>query len=324
MSSANSLRQAALVLNNLSSQQVEQVVAHLDAGDIRSVFQAIESLDHVSTKQVFDALDQLARDSQKQVESKRRNSTETPLPALLSDADLHTPDQRLSPFFFLTTIAPELVTKIIVDEHPLDIALVLAQVPPDMAATQLRLIEPVLRVAVLKRLCQVEVIDKQRSNEIAYSLKIRIQKSLAHGSDRAAGVTAAARVLNFVDQATREQLLDQLDQADPDSARHIANGIFQFNDLAKLPDEHIKALMRYVDTSCWAPALKHASLELRKKILGNMASKPSRIVIHEMQNLGHIDKHIAQHSQQQVVNVFLRIADKQGMAAVVSKMAEVQ
>jgi flagellar motor switch protein FliG len=41
-----------------------------------------------------------------------------------------------------------------------------------------------------------------------------------------------------------------------------------------------------------------------------MASKPAKILTREMQALGHVDKHIAAHAQQQIVNVFVRLAEQ--------------
>lgn len=308
-SQKNSLRNAALVIKNLAHDQAEQVLARLDSHDVRTVFQAINELDQVTAKQVFDALDQLARECQQASQTNGQFGAAAAPVAQAADDPLHTEAHRRSPLFFLAQTDPQLVTQLIADEHPADIALILAQLPPHPAAVQIRSLDGVLRVSVLKRMCQLEKIDANRSGELAYDLKIRLHKVITRTTTKPDGISAAVKLLNFVDTDTRQEMLDHLQQSDPDAVREISTGIMQFADLEKIADSDMKLLLRHVDTSCWAPAMKHAPLGLCKKILGNMASKPAKILTREMQALGYVDKHIATHAQQQILAAYLRLAE---------------
>lgn len=306
-SPSNSLRNAAIVLNSLKPEQAEQVLSRLEAGDVRNVFQEIDKLDQVTSRQIFAALDQLARDAQHRLPvSPPALSTASP-PQLPLDDPLLTAEQKQSPFFFLARTDPALTTELIIDEHPADIALILAQMPANVAAVQLKSLDPVLRVSVLKRICQLESADPARSHELAYALRIRLNRLLARGGPKSTGLVAASNMLNHIDSCARQELLTHLKDTDPDAAREVESRLFQFANLSNESDESIQMLLRHVDTACWAPALKRAPLDVCKKILGNMGSKPAQLLTREMQALGRVDKHIAAHAQQQILAVFLRL-----------------
>ncbi|MEZ6095766.1 MAG: hypothetical protein R3C03_16305 [Pirellulaceae bacterium] len=66
---------------------------------------------------------------------------------------------RTSPFAFLINVAPDVTNELLRDEHPKNIAIVLANLPPQVANEQVKLLEPVLRVSVVKRICQLESED---------------------------------------------------------------------------------------------------------------------------------------------------------------------
>ena len=66
-------------------------------------------------------------------------------------------------------------------------------------------------------------------------------------------------------------------------------------------------MLRNVDTSCWAPALKKAPLAIQKKFLDNMGQRPSELLSQEMANIGDVDDSVAHLAQKQIINVALKL-----------------
>ena len=96
-----------------------------------------------------------------------------------------------------------------------------------------------------------------------------------------------AEILNVIDRATERSLLENLAQEDPDLVEEIRRLMFVFEDIAKLGNRDIQILLKNVESSQWAMALKGASEELKEKVL-NMSKRAADLLREEMEYLGPV------------------------------------
>ena len=80
-------------------------------------------------------------------------------------------------------------------------------------------------------------------------------------------------MLNVSDRATERGLLESLTQEDPELVEEIRRLMFVFEDIGKFTDKDIQTVLKNVETSQWAMALKGASEALKEKILKNMSER---------------------------------------------------
>ena len=66
-------------------------------------------------------------------------------------------------------------------------------------------------------------------------------------------------------------MLDYIREADDDLAQKIMDNMFTFDDLNKLDDKGIQALLKEVQSESLVIALKGATPELREKVFKNMS-----------------------------------------------------
>ncbi len=85
--------------------------------------------------------------------------------------------------------------------------------------------------------------------------------------------------------------------------------MFVFEDITKFDTKQIQTLLKNVDNSQWALALKTASEELKQKIMGNMSSRAADMLREEMEYLGPVKRSAVEQMQQQVVDVVRRLED---------------
>jgi flagellar motor switch protein FliG len=85
--------------------------------------------------------------------------------------------------------------------------------------------------------------------------------------------------------------------------------MFVFEDMLKFSNKDIQTVLKNVETSQWAMALKGASEELRQKILGNMSSRAAQLLREEMEYLGQVRVSAVEATQQQIVDVIRRLED---------------
>lgn len=329
----NSLRAAALVLHGLTNEQAEQLQARLAPADRYKLESAVAQLAAVTSTELLDALERLAREAERDLLSE---ATRDPLREIArplqtggwedtdgsqvaksgAPADSSLTGSRsadVSPLGFLRHLEPGLLGRLIIDEHPEDIALVLIELPAESAAELLRQFDPILRFSVLRRMCRLEKANEHRAEELGFQLRLRLQQQLgkSHEPTELAsprrGLAAAARAVSLVEPDERRELLQQLRVVDGELGSEVAEQVFEFERLAELSEEQLRLLLKRANTAWWAPALVSASDPVRERILGCFAKPAAAIVKREMKALGEISPQLALRAQQEIVATWIRL-----------------
>lgn len=329
----NSLRAAALVLHGLTSEQAERLQARLAPADRYKLESAVAQLAAVTSTELLDALERLAREAERDLlsEATRDPLREIARPFQTGDwegqagseagtpgplADSTTADRRpptVSPLGFLRHLEPGLLGRIIIDEHPEDIALVLIELPAESAAELLQQFDPILRFSVLRRMCRLEKPNEHRAEELAFQLRLRLQQQLGKGqapsecANQRRGLAAAARAVSLVEPDERRELLQQLRVVDGELGSEVAEQVFEFERLTDLNDEQLRLLLKRANTAWWAPALVSAPANVRERILSCFAKPAAAIVKREMKALGEISPQLALRAQQEIVATWIRL-----------------
>lgn len=304
MSNSESLRQAALVLKTLPKGEAARIMSKLEPAEIRKVLNESHQLEEPDLEETLTLLNQLALEAE----------------SLRTDSDFHRQqlNQQLregipadeyvdaGPFRFLIHLAPDLRRDLLADEHPENVALVMMFLPSYLGSDLLRNLDSPTQVSALRRLCAFEDVTEEQISDLAFNLKMRLQSKLQR-KEKLAGVQLAGHLLSCSDEETRDQVLEYLNQLDPGLVDELQQSMFRFEDLQLLDRLDIQVILKNVDTSYWAPALKGASLKVRAKVLGCMAPKVARILSSEIEALHSMDTHISNQAQMQIVNVCFQL-----------------
>ncbi len=332
--SGNTLRAAALVLHSLSDEQAEQLRGRLAPLERLKLEQAVAALTAISSGEVLDALERLtqeaARDLAGEVGSDSLREITRPFHSgSPGEDDSNWPgvegqnrqpgekSDQPRPLAFLRHVDPQLLSQLIVDEHPEDIALVLVELPADLAAGLLQSFDSILRFSVLRRMCRLEKPNAHRGEELAFQLKLRLQQKLGSRAELPAasqrkGLEAAARAVSLVQPRERRELLQQLRVVDGDLGAEVANQVFEFERLSELSDAQIRLLLKRANTAWWAPALLSTTPDVRERILKCFAKPAAAILKREMKALGEVSQQVAQRAQQEIVATWIRLTGEIG------------
>jgi len=128
-------------------------------------------------------------------------------------------------------------------------------------------------------------------------------------SDQVGGVPLVAQMLNVADPITNNNILDTIGQDSENLVEEIQRLIFVFDDIAKLDDKSIQAILKEVENSRWAMALKGASEEIRGKILGNLSKRAAGNLEEEMEYLGPVRVSDVESVQQEIVDTVRRLEE---------------
>lgn len=213
------------------------------------------------------------------------------------------------PFGFLQKVDSQNLLTFIIDEHPQTIALILSHIPPAQAADIISGLPTERQLAVIRRVATMGQTSPEIIHEVEKGLEHRMSSVMSQQFEKAGGVSSVAEILNVIDRATERGLLENLAQEDPDLVEEIRRLMFVFEDIAKFADKDIQNILKNVESSQWAMALKGASDELKDKILRNMSKRASALLQEEMDYLGPVRASNVEQVQQQIVDVIRRLED---------------
>ena len=213
------------------------------------------------------------------------------------------------PFSFLKNVDPQNLLTFITDEHPQTIALILSHLPSSYGAEVIAGLPADRQLAVIRRIANMSRTSPEVVEEVEKGLENRMSNVMSQSLKNAGGVQSVAEILNVTDRATERSLLENLAQEDPDLVEEIRRLMFIFEDLTKLSDKDIQSVLKNVESSQWATALKGASEELKQKIFGNMSQRAAQMLREEMEYLGPVRLSEVEAIQQQVVDIVRGLED---------------
>lgn len=213
------------------------------------------------------------------------------------------------PFGFLHKVSAEDLLNFISDEHSQTLALILSYLPTNLSADILSELPPDKQLDVVRRIAHMEQTTPEIVREIEDSLRERMATLFSQETEFSGGVPLAAQILNVSDRVTSKGILESLERDTPDLAEEIQRLMFVFDDIVKLENKAIQALLKEVDNQQWALALKGASEEIRQKIMSNLSQRAADNLREEMEYLGTVKLSDVEAMQQQIVDVIRRLED---------------
>jgi flagellar motor switch protein FliG len=213
------------------------------------------------------------------------------------------------PFAFLKQVDPQNLLTFINDEHPQTIALILSHLAPAYGAQVIAGLPTDRQLAVISRIAHMGQTSPEIIEQVESGLEKRMEAVVSQSFAAAGGIPSVAQILNVCDRQTEKTLLENLSQDDPDLVEEIRRLMFVFEDINKLGDKDIQAILKNVETSQWAMALKGVSPELRQKILGNMSQRAAAMLSEEMEYLGPVRLSEVEAVQTQIVDIVRRLEE---------------
>ncbi len=312
----DAIRKSAILLLSLDKPVAKEVIAQMPRDMVEKVTLQIAQLENVSRAEQEKVLDEFYNAARERTPIERGGLST--VNDLLEDAlgeeggsILESVKQSMSsvPFGFLHNVAAENLLTYILEEHPQTIALVMSHLKSSQAAEVLTGLPGNKQMEVIRRIANMEQTNPEVVKDVEKSLESRMMSTLNQQLDKAGGVPIVAEILNLTDRMTNRGILETLEDDDAELADQIRRLMFVFDDLLKLDDKAIQALLKEVDNSQWALALKGASEEIREKVLGNLSQRAADMLREEMEFLGQVRVSDVDAMQSQIVDAVRRLED---------------
>ncbi len=196
---------------------------------------------------------------------------------------------------------PRAIAEVIRLEHPQIIAIVLSYLEPENAAAVLEHLAENTRAGILMRIATLDGVQPAAIKELdtimeKYFIDNENVKSSMVGGDR-----SAANILNFLDSAIANQLMEQVRGENEDLADQIEDKMFVFENLRDVDDRGIQTMMREISTDLLALALKGVDDDLRQKFLKNMSSRAADMLLEDMEAKGPVKLSEVEAAQKEIL-----------------------
>lgn len=216
---------------------------------------------------------------------------------------------QVRPFDSARRADPQQLFGFIQHEHPQTIALIMAYLAPDQAASILSSLPPDRQVEVARRLATLDRTAPDVLQEIEGALERKLSSVVTQDLTVAGGIETAVEVLNRVDRSTEKTILETLEQDDPELAEEIKKRMFVFEDIVQLDDRSIQQVLREVESRDLALALRTASEEVRTRIFRNISKRAGEMLREEMDYMGPVRLRDVEEAQQRIVAVIRRLEE---------------
>jgi flagellar motor switch protein FliG len=314
----NGLEDAAILLMSLGEEEASEVLKHLAPKEVQRLGETISKMKSIPRERVDSVLDKfyevasdqsmLVTDNDEYVKSVLRRALGDDKANILIDRILTGGD--VSGIESLKWMDPGSVAELLRNEHPQIVAAILVHLDPEQSSGVLKALGERQRNEVLVRIATLDGIQPSALRD----LNEVMSKVLAGGDKQRksslGGAKAAAEIINLMGSAVETSALDFIREADNDLAQKIMDNMFTFDDLEKLEDSGVQALLKEVQSESLVVALKGATPEMREKILKNMSKRAAETLREDLESRGPVRVSEVEAEQKEMLKIVRRLADE--------------
>jgi flagellar motor switch protein FliG len=312
------LEKAAILLMSLGEEEASEVFKHLAPKEVQRLGETIARMKAVTRERVDNVLESfekvaatesmLVADNNEYVKAVLRKALGDDKANLLIDRILQGSD--VTGIESLKWMDPQSVAELLRNEHPQIVAAILVHLEFDQTADVLKLFTERQRNEVMVRIATLDGIQPMALRDLN-----EVMSKVLAGGDRTkkstlGGVKAAAEILNMLGSAAETAVLDFVREADNDLAQKIMDNMFTFDDVEKIDDKGIQALMKEVQSESLVIALKGATPAMRDKIFKNMSARAAETLKEDLESRGPVRLSEVEAEQKEMLKIVRRLVDE--------------
>ena len=311
------IQKAAVLLISLGPERSANVFKHLKEEEIEELTLEIANTRSVSPDvkgQVLDEFYEVCLAQQYIAEGGVGYAKELLEKALGADKARDvigklTASLQVRPFEFIRKTDASQLLNFIQDEHPQTIALILAYLSSNQAATIIAALAPEKQADVAKRIAQMDRTSPDVIKEVEKVLEQKLSSLVNQDYTIVGGVDSIVEILNTVDRGTEKHIMESLEIEEPELADEIRRKMFVFEDILSLDDKSIQRVLREVDNNELAIALKSANEEVQNVIFKNLSKRLATMIREDMDFMGPVRLKDVEEAQQKIVNIIRKLED---------------
>ena len=308
-------QKAAIFLLTMGEEFTAEVYKYLTEEEIKRIGVEMARLDYIPAEAVKKVLEEANMESKELLSNLTVSPDEFLQQSLIKAYGERGKEiyeeirQELGPKVFekLRRLDPRTIANFLRNEHPQTIAIILVHLDPDKAGQVIAHLPENLRPEVIFRIAELDKVDPEIIQEISAALEEELESVGGTFSRKLGGVERAAEILAHVSRDLEEEILSEVEEENPTLAEEVRKHLFTFEDLLKVDDQAIQAILKEISTEDLKLALKTASEELREKFFNNMSERAAQLLKEDLEIMGPVRVSDVEAAQQNIIKVAKRL-----------------
>ncbi len=302
---------AVLFLLSLDEEVARPIVAELTESDIRKLRSVASTMREVPKDAALRTFSEFLERSDKAVAVPRgglRYLRRLSVGALGEErARSVFEDGVTSPFARLEAASAEDVAALLANEPPQLAAAILSMLGPTAAAAILSALGDERQAAVVKQVSRMTQLPASVLEDVAAALAAALPSAESSTLVSVDGVAKAAELLNASGKAASSVILSKLEIEDPEIAAVVRGAMFTFEDLEHLDTRAMRALLRDVVTERLIIALKNAPTGVLDAVFRGLSQRAAELIRDDLENMRHVRKVEIEAARKEIIEVALRL-----------------
>jgi len=313
------VQKAALLMIAFNVDTASEVIKHLDPSDIELISTEISKVRNIPSQVVELVMEEyysmvVAR------EYVLEGGIEFARAVLEKSFGMHKAMEIIEKIKNLTTLKgfdvlkkadSQQLVNFLSKEHPQTIALILAHLNPEHTARALQELPDNLRHDVVFRIATLGKISPQTLKQIEKVVDEMAGLSMGQSLSKIGGTKNLASVLNRTTVSLSKEIMQKLEEKDPDIAVEVKRLMFLFDDIVNIQDKDIQKILRVVDRKDLALALKIVDEKLKNKFFLNMSERASDLLKEELQYMGMVKLKEVETAQARIIDA-VKLLEEEG------------
>jgi flagellar motor switch protein FliG len=201
------------------------------------------------------------------------------------------------------------IAAFIENEHPQVAALIFSQLRVEKTAEILELLAPELQSEITYRLAMMDKISGDVIDEIEEVIKEHMGGMDSVGDRVKSGTGIVAQILNGADIKVEKNVLESIEERDPEVAQQIKEQMFLFEDVVHFDDKTVQIIINELDKADMVLGLKGVAGEISDKFMSNMSSRAADMLREDMEAMGPVPLKDVKDAQNKIIKKIKELED---------------
>jgi flagellar motor switch protein FliG len=312
------LNKAAVLLICLGEEATARVFQELSDDEIRQVTRTMATIDHIP-ENIKDKVFASYAETQHDLAGLFVKGAEFAKTAIASTGS----DERATelmehfisgnesrPLETISLMQPKMVAGLLEKEHPQTMALILSTQHVEHASEILANLPEDVRADVVYRIAKIEKVSTDVIVRIEDALHREIGLVAGKEQKQLGGMDKVVDLLDHLKNSMDADILETIEQSDPEMAEEIRKRMFTFENLVALDGRSLQMILREVSNDSLTLALKTASEEMKEKIFANMSSRAADMIRDDLEAMGPVRLSEVEAMQQTIVKIAMKLQEE--------------
>lgn len=311
------IKQAAIILMCLGEDATAKIFQEFTDDEIRRVTKAMSSIDHIPSDVRQSVIDNFLEAQQQYAGLFLKGSdfAKTALAKTESERADDLLDQFISgteskPLETIALMQPRMVASLLEKEHSQTIALILSTQHVQHAGDILSWLPEEIQADVVYRIAKLEKVSPDVLSGIEEALNKELGQSIGKEQRQVGGLDKVVDLLGHLQNNLDADILETIEETDPELAEEIRKKMFTFENLATLDGRSLQMILREINNDSLTMALKTASDEMKEKIFANMSIRAADMIQDDLEAMGPVRLSEVEAMQQSIVKIAMKLEEE--------------